>query len=96
MHNHTGMHTADCTNTGPVNTYGLETNMSHPKYDNEEINESELGRTFEFDKFMSDLEHRERLRREALEKLPIDHNAANRLRDARNREHLHNRLRWSK
>lgn len=70
--------------------------MSHPKYDNEEINESELNRTFEFDKFMSDLERRENLRREAQERLPTEINAINRMRDARNREHLHNRLKWSR
>lgn len=58
--------------------------------------EESLQRTFVFDKFVQDLERREQLRREALEKLPVDHNEANRLRDARNREHLHNRLRWSR
>lgn len=55
-----------------------------------------LQRSFVFDKFVQDLERREQLRREALEKLPIDHNEANRRRDAMNREHLHNRLRWSR
>lgn len=70
--------------------------MSHPKddYDFEEINESEQNQTFVFDKFVQDLERREQLRREAFEKQPIDH--SNRIRDARNREHLHNRLRWSR
>lgn len=72
--------------------------MSHPKdkADYEEINESQLDQTFVFDKFVEDLERREQLRREALEKMPFDQAQANRVRDARNREHLHNRLRWNR
>jgi len=66
------------------------------KSQNDEINEAELQRSFQFDKFVEDLEHREKLRREALEQIPSDHNAANRLRDARNRELLHNRIRWQR
>ena len=50
----------------------------------------------EFDKFVKDLERREQARRDAAQRLPSDHNAANRLRDARNREQLHNRIRWSR
>jgi len=60
------------------------------------VNEEELRRAFQFDKFVEDLERREKLRREALDRLPTDHNEANRLRDARNREHLHNRIRWGR
>jgi len=66
------------------------------EWENDEIVEEALQRSYAFDKFVQDLERREQLRREALEKLPADHNEANRLRDARNREHLHNRLRWSR
>jgi len=53
-----------------------------------------LERTYEFDKFVEDLERREEARREALRRLPVDHNQANRLRDSRNRETVHNRIRW--
>jgi len=60
------------------------------------ITETELNREFEFDKFVKDLERREQARRDAAQRLPSDHNAANRLRDARNREQLHNRIRWSR
>lgn len=72
--------------------------MSRPKDEDnyEDINESQLDQTFVFDKFVQDLDHREQLRREALEKMPYDQAQANRVRDARNREHLHNRLRWSR
>lgn len=66
------------------------------EWENDETVEEALQRSYTFDKFVQDLERREQLRREALEKLPTDHNEANRLRDARNREHLHNRLRWSR
>ena len=65
-------------------------------HEQDEATSEALQRTYVFDKFVDDLERRERLRREALEKLPTDHNEANRLRDARNREHLHNRLRWNR
>jgi hypothetical protein len=64
--------------------------------ENDDTVEEALQRSYTFDKFVQDLECREQLRREALEKLPTDHNEANRLRDARNREHLHNRLRWNR
>lgn len=64
--------------------------------ENDDTVEEALQRSYTFDKFVQDLERREQLRREALEKLPTDHNEANRLRDARNREHLHNRLRWNR
>lgn len=60
------------------------------------VTEAELNREFEFDKFVRDLEKREQARRDAAQRLPSDHNAANRLRDARNREQLHNRIRWSR
>lgn len=60
------------------------------------ITETELNREFEFDKFVKDLDRREQARKDAAQKLPFDHNAANRLRDARNREQLHNRIRWSR
>ena len=60
------------------------------------ITETELNREFEFDKFVKDLDRREQARRDAAQKLPSDLNAANRLRDARNREQLHNRIRWSR
>jgi len=69
--------------------------MSNEREDDETVEEA-LQRSYTFDKFVQDLERREQLRREAFEKLPTDHNEANRLRDARNREHLHNRLRWSR
>ena len=60
------------------------------------VTEADLNREFEFDKFVRDLEQREQARRDAAQRLPSDHNAANRLRDARNREQLHNRIRWSR
>lgn len=66
------------------------------EWENDDTVEEALQRSYTFDKFVQDLERREQLRREALEKLPTDHNEANRLRDARNREHLHNRLRWNR
>ena len=69
--------------------------MSNEREDDETVEEA-LQRSYTFDKFVQDLERREQLRREAFEKLPTDHNEANRLRDARNREHLYNRLRWSR
>lgn len=65
-------------------------------WEHDDMPDEPLQRSFVFDKFVQDLERREQLRREALEKLPTDHNEANRLRDARNREHLHNRLRWNR
>ena len=49
---------------------------------------------FAFDKFVKDLENRETQRREHVEQQQSDINEKNRVRDARNREHLHNRLRW--
>ena len=58
------------------------------------INPDGLQKTFVFDKFMDDLEKRERLRKEANDANPADLNRANRLRDARNREHAHNRIKW--
>lgn len=66
--------------------------MSQDGRDN--VNDEELQRSFQFDKFVQDLERREQLRREALERQPVD--PANRIRDARNREHLHNRIRWGR
>jgi len=62
----------------------------------ESLEENPLQRTFQFDKFVEDLERREEARREAARQLPTDHNQANRLRDARNRESVHNRIRWSR
>lgn len=53
-------------------------------------------RTYVFDKFVEDLERREKMRRENIERNYPDHNKANRLRDARNREDLHNRIRWNR
>ena len=55
-----------------------------------------LDRTYVFDKFVEDLERREKMRRESIERNHPDHNKANRLRDARNREDLHNRIRWNR
>ncbi len=69
--------------------------MSH-RNDEDAINESELERTFQFDKFVQDLERREQMRRDAAARAASELGEANRLRDARNREHLHNRLRWSR
>lgn len=66
------------------------------EHENDDVVEEALQRSYVFDKFIQDLERRDQLRREALEKLPTEHNEANRLRDARNREHLHNRLRWNR
>lgn len=60
------------------------------------VTEADLNREFEFDKFVRDLEKREQARIDAAKRLPSDHNVANRLRDARNREQLHNRIRWSR
>jgi len=68
--------------------------MAHNHDD--DVTEEALQRSFAFDKFVEDLERRERLRREAFEKIPAEHNQANRLRDARNREQLHNRIRWGR
>ena len=71
--------------------------MSHPEDDyQDDLNESEMARTFQFEKFVEDLERRERLRREMYENVPTDHNQLNRQRDAQNREQLHNRIRWSR
>lgn len=71
--------------------------MSHPEDDyQDDLNESEMTRTFQFDKFVEDLERREKLRREMYENVPTDHNQLNRQRDAQNREQLHNRIRWSR
>lgn len=69
--------------------------MSHSN-DNDSANESEMTRTFQFDKFVQDLERREKARRDAAAHAATELGEANRLRDARNREHLHNRLRWSR
>lgn len=69
--------------------------MSH-RNDEDAVNESELERTFQFDKFVQDLERREQLRHDADVRAASDLGEANRLRDARNREHLHNRLRWTR
>lgn len=82
-----------------MNTYGLETSMSHPKdeydYEQEDLNESAQDQTYAFDKFLDAWERQEQVRREVSQKQqPSDH--LNRIRDARNREHLHNRLRWSR
>ena len=80
-----------------MNTYGLETSMSHPNKDNEheELNENVQEQTYTFDKFLDAWERQAQARAEAAQKQqPSDQ--ANRIRDARNREHLHNRLRWSR
>lgn len=55
-----------------------------------------LQHSYTFDKFVEDLERREQAQRDAMKQLPVDHNKANRLRDARNREDLHNRIRWGR
>ena len=68
--------------------------MSHNERDH--IEEEALQRTFQFDKFVEDIENREKLRRDAAERTENQINAANRLRDVRNRESLHNRVRWSR
>lgn len=62
----------------------------------DDVTKEALEREFAFDKFVQDLERRETARRDELRQLPIDHNVANRIRDARNREHPHNRIRWGK
>ena len=49
---------------------------------------------FAFDKFVEDLERRENLQKEQAENTAKEINDMNRQRDARNREHLHNRMRW--
>jgi len=71
--------------------------MGHKKDDDlpEIANPSEQ-RSFKFDKFMDDLERRENIRRESCENTPNDNNQANRLRDARNREQVNNRIRWNR
>jgi hypothetical protein len=77
--------------------YLSETKMSHKEdYDDDAINESEMARTFQFDKFVQDLERRESIRRDAAQQVSREHNELNRLRDERNREHLYSRLRWSR
>lgn len=68
--------------------------MSHNERDH--IEEEALQRTFQFDKFVEDIENREKLRRDAAERTENQINAANRLRDVQNRESLHNRMRWSR
>ena len=70
--------------------------MSKAPKDNKKSPEEDLlEQQFTFDKFVQDLEDRENRRKEAQEQLQQrDHNDLNRERDARNREHLHNRLRW--
>ena len=70
--------------------------MSETPKNNKPTPEEELlEQQFTFDKFVQDLEDRENKRRETQEQLQQrDHNDLNRQRDARNREHLHNRLRW--
>lgn len=55
-----------------------------------------LQREFTFDKFVEDLAQREQARRDAQSQQPFDQNRANRERDARNRETLHNRIRWGR
>jgi len=71
--------------------------MSHKEdYDDDAINESEMARTFQFDKFVQDLERRESIRKDAAQQAAREHSEANRLRDERNREHLYSRLRWSR
>jgi hypothetical protein len=72
----------------------MEFTMSHNERDH--IEEEALQRTFQFDKFVEDIENREKLRRDAAERTENQINAANRLRDVRNRESLHNRVRWSR
>jgi hypothetical protein len=62
----------------------------------DDVTKEALEREFTFDKFVRDLEKRENARREEQRQLPIDHNVANRRRDAQNREHPHNRIRWGK
>ena len=62
----------------------------------DDVTKEALGREFAFDKFVRDLERRENARREELRQLPIDHNVANRRRDAYNREHPHSRIRWGR
>ncbi len=58
------------------------------------LEEEALAQEFVFDKFVQDLEDRATKRQEHDQQQNHDINEMNRIRDARNREHLHNRLRW--
>ena len=62
----------------------------------DELEGADLERTFQFEKFMRDIERREEIRRAAAQQAAREHTGVNRLRDERNREHLHSRLRWSR
>ena len=70
--------------------------MSNSNDNDDSITEEILDRSFEFDKFMEDIEKKANIRKESLENLTSENNIANRLRDARNREHVQNRIRWSR
>jgi hypothetical protein len=67
--------------------------MSHDR-DHDDLPSDPLQQTFEFDKFVQDLERRAQQHRDPAGSAGEQHNRANRLRDARNREALHNRIRW--
>jgi len=91
-----------CPALGPVHihrirdTYSLETKMANRTDHEDELDGADLNRTFQFEKFMRDIERREELRREAAQQAARENTGVNRLRDERNREHLHSRLRWSR
>jgi hypothetical protein len=69
--------------------------MSHDR-DHDDFSGDPLQQTFQFDKFVEDLERRQNLPRDPHPQAGEDHNRANRLRDARNREALYNRIRWQR
>jgi len=91
-----------CRAQGPVHiprirdTYRMETKMANRRDHEDELDGADLDRTFQFEKFMRDIERREELRREAAQQAARENTGVNRLRDERNREHLHSRLRWSR
>lgn len=64
--------------------------MSH---DHDDLPGDPLQQEFQFDKFIRDLENRH-VPQPRDTRPGEEHNRANRLRDARNREALHNRIRW--
>jgi hypothetical protein len=67
--------------------------MSH---EHDDLPGDPLQQEFNFDKFVQDLERRRHQPRDPHTQSGDDHNRANRLRDARNREALHNRIRWNR
>jgi hypothetical protein len=70
--------------------------MSKKEKNLKPLAEEAVNQEFAFDKFVQDLENRENKRKEQDQQQNHDINEKNRIRDARNREHLHNRIRWSR